>query len=671
MTPSWLARLTEVKAVAEEDSPATVAEEDSPASRQQAADAPTVVFPPTDLAPHSDPAPPERADEARRRQVRTIVSRAVPPVAILLWLLSLRQVNLERMGDLGLLDVLPVLFWVALGLLTLGFVVTLRAKRVGRVLPTVYVIALITILHATISVLYPTLRYQWSWKHVAVVDAMLRHAGPVVNPGFLNIYNYWPGFFVMNGFVLHFTGLHTAMGYARWATPAANVLMIGPLLLLYRTITQDRRLIWGAVWIFFSCSWIGQDYFAPQTFAFLLFVTLIGLVLKQLPTQEPSGAHPVPAWMALPPARWSPGKGWTPGLFVMVVLIEVVLVSSHQLTPLMLIVTLAALSLPRRNRRTVLPVLASAVLLQAFWFATVARPFIAANLQSFISTLTSPDSNAPTWLTGLGTPAPGQFVLSWIDRGLSAAVILLAVVAWFRRPWTRRTPLPLLAVAPLPMPALNSYGGEMIFRTYMFALPATAMLTAALVMPAIRPIRLRAVASFVLFVYFLFGFVFGYYGKEAMNYFTPQEAAATAYLDQVAPTGSTIFSITNNIPNIDNHYDFYSRVIIAWNSPQNQRLLVRDPLAGLEEAISLDAPPGPVYLILNRGQTEESYITGIMPANIVSRLEAAVDRSHLFAPIFRNADAVVYVLVDRSAPALQPHPQQSQQAQRSLQPGGG
>jgi hypothetical protein len=693
VTPSWLAWLVEVKPVAREDRPAAATQEDSPATGQRAADAPTIVVPViatpdaglpgtqeaadvravdlavTGTAPHSDPAPPKRANGTRRRRLRAIVIHAVPPVAILLWLLSLRRVNLERMGDLGLLDVLPVLFWVALGLLTVGFVVTMWAKRVGRVLPTVYVIALITILHATISVLYPTLRYQWAWKHVAVVDAMLRHAGPVTNPGFLNIYNYWPGFFVMNGFVLRFTGLLTAMDYARWATPAVNVLMIGPLLLLYRTVTQDRRLIWGAMWIFFSCSWIGQDYFSPQTFAFLLFVTLIGLVLKQLPTQELAGPHRVPVWKAPPPARWSPGRGWAPGLFAMVVLMEVVIVSSHQLTPLMLIMTLAALSLRRRNRRTVLPVLASAVLLQAIWFATVARPFIAANLHSFIATLVSPDSNTPTWLTGLGTPAPGQFVLSWADRGLSGAVILLAVVAWFRRPWTRRTPLPLLALAPLPMPALNSYGGEMIFRSYMFSLPAAAMLTAALVMPVLRPVRLRVAATFVLLMFFLFGFAFGYYGKEAMNYFTPQEAAATAYLDRVAPTGSTFFSVTNNIPNIDYDYDLHNRVVIAWSSPQNQRLLVSDPLAGLEEAISLDAPQGPVYLILNRGQIEECYITGIMPTSTVSRLEAAVDRSHLFAPIFRNADAVVYVLVDRSAPALQSHPVQPKQQSRPQ--GGG
>ncbi|WP_111500335.1 glycosyltransferase [Streptacidiphilus pinicola] len=590
--------------------------------------------------------------------VRTVVTCAVPPVALTLWLLSLRHVHVGRMGDLGLLQVLPVLFWVALGLLTLGFVVTLHADRLSRVWPAVYVVSLIAIIHATPSILYPTLRYSWAWKHVDVVDALLRNGGAVPHPGWLDIYNQWPGFFAANGLVLRLTGLPSAMGYAHWATPVVNVLMIGPLLLLYRSLTRQRKLIWGAVWIFFSCSWIGQDYFAPQTFDFLLYVTLIGLVVKQLTSPGP------PRWR-LP-------------LLGMVVLMETVLVSSHQLTPLMLIVTLTALSVPRRNRRTVLPVLASAVVLQAVWFATAARPYIAANLGSFIKALTSPDSNAPTWLTGLGTPAAGQILLAWIDRGLSAAVLLLAVVALVRRRWTRHTVLPWLALAPLPMPALNSYGGEMIFRAFMFALPATAMLTATLVvrvrqpgMPRIRPPGwLRVAATYVLLLGFLGGLVFGYYGKEQMEYFTAKEASATSYLDRVVPTGSTIVSVTNNIPNIDNQYELHSRVVIAWNSVQNRRLLISSPLAGLEEAVALDAPPGPVYLILNRGQTAECYITGVLPADTVSRLETAVDHSRIFAPVYRNSDAVVYVLVDRSNPALQPRPGQSKPSQQQPQQGG-
>ncbi|MER7751665.1 glycosyltransferase [Kitasatospora sp. NPDC097643] len=613
--------------------------------------------------------PVETGVRPARPSVRTVVARAALPVAMVLWLLSLRRVHLELMDDLGLIEVLPVLFWVALGVLTLGFACHLRGPRLSHAWSAAYVIGLIAIVHATPSLLYPTVRYSWAWKHVEVVDAMLRHGGTVPRPGWLDIYNQWPGFFTVNGLLLRTTGLHSAMGYAHWATPVADVLLIGPLLLVYRTISRDWRLIWGAVWIFFSCLWIGQDYFAPQTFGFLLFVTVLALVLKQLPRVRPPGAHPAPQ---LVPAAVSPGgtdgggtagrEGWRPALFLMVVLCEGVLITSHQLTPLMLIAFLTALSIPRRNRRVVLPVLACAVVMQAVWFATVARPFISANLRNFIAAITSPDSNAPTWLTGLGSPAPGQILLAWVDRGLSAAVVLLAAIALWRRPWTRRTPLPLLLLAPLPMPALNSYGGEMIFRSYLFALPAAALLVAALVLRTGPPVRVRAVASFALLLAFLGGLVFGYYGKEMMESFTAREAAATEFLYRTAPAGSMIVSVTNNVPDIDKDYDRHTRVVIAWNLLANRQLLLKNPLAGVEDAVSLAAPPGPVYLILNRAQAAECYITGVLPADTVDRLATAVDSSRLFTPVFRNSDAVVYVLSDRNAPEIQPHPRPPQHA---------
>lgn len=608
----------------------------------------------------------------RRPSVRTLVTRAALPVAMALWLVSLRHVHLERMDDLGLIEVLPVLFWVALGLLTLGFAVQLRRPRLSHAWSAAYVVGLIAIVHATPSLLYPGVRYSWAWKHVEVVDAFLRHGGPVPRPGWLDIYNQWPGFFVVNGLLLRATGLPSAMGYAHWATPVADVLLIGPLILLYRTITRDWRLVWGAVWIFFSCMWIGQDYFAPQTFGFLLFVTVLAMVLKQLTPVRPPGApaDPPPAGAA---GAAAVREGWRPARFLMVLLLVAVLVTSHQLTPLMLIVFLAALSLPRRNRRVVLPVLACAVVLQAVWLATEARPYIAANLRSFVAAIASPDANAPTWLTGLGSPAPGQVLLAWVDRGLSAAVVLLAAVALLRRPWTRRTALPYLLIAPMPMPALNSYGGEMIFRSYLFALPAAAMLVAALVLRAGAParwrVRLRAAASFALLLAFLGGLVFGYYGKEMMESFTSREVAATEFLYRTAPAGSLVVTVTNNVPDIDKDYDQHDRVVIAWNQLENRRLLVKDPLAGLEQAVSLAAPPGPVYLVLNRAQTAECYITGVLPADTVPRLEAAVDGSHLFSPVFRNSDAVVYELVDHNAPEIQPHPQQPQQP-RPQQHGG-
>src|SRR5438105_13034531 len=44
----------------------------------------------------------------------------------------------------------------------------------------------------------------------------------------------------------------------------------------------------------------------------------------------------------------------------------------------------------------------------------------------------------------------------------------------------------LLAVAPVPLLALQSYGGEMLLRVYLFALPAAACFVAATVFPSAR-----------------------------------------------------------------------------------------------------------------------------------------------------------------------------------------
>jgi uncharacterized membrane protein YeaQ/YmgE (transglycosylase-associated protein family) len=406
----------------------------------------------------------------RRTPARQWIAWVTLPVALTLWLVSLRDVRLGGMGDLGLLQVLPVLFWVALGLLAGGFCLALSDRRTADGWFAAYVLGLIAVIHATPTLLYPTLRYGWAWKHVAVVDAMIRNHGDVPNADKLDIYNQWPGFFHLNAFIVQATGLESSLGYAAWAPPVCNALLLGPLLLIYRAVTRDRRIIWGAAWIYYSCSWVGQDYFAPQALAFLLSVTLIALVLGQLPSPDLRPPRP---------AR----RAWSVGRLVPVALIAGVIVCSHPLTPIMVIAALVALSLPRRNRRVVLPVLVCAVLLTSVWDVTVARSYMSDSLDQFVGALVHPDANVVSGLATLGTAAPGQVLVSWVDRSLSAAVFLLAAIAFLARPWVRRTGLWLLVLAPLPVLAANGYGGEMIFRAYLFALPAAAFLVAALFFP--------------------------------------------------------------------------------------------------------------------------------------------------------------------------------------------
>jgi hypothetical protein len=577
------------------------------------------------------------------------------PVALVLWLLSLRHVDLGGMGALGLLQVLPPLYWVAFVVLTLGFVLTLRTPRLGQGWLAGYVLALVALIHATPTLLYPTLRYAWAWKHVAIVDAMLRHGGLAPNAGDFEIYNQWPGFFLLNVAVLKVLGLSSPVAYAEWTPPFANALMLVPLLLIYRSVTTDRRIVWTGVWLYYSVSWIGQDYFSPQAFAFLLYAALLALVLRRLPALarapgEPAPGLPPPSDRAPNSARWDGGWGWA---LVPVLLLDAAIVCSHQLTPLMVISGLALLMIPRRNRRVVLPPLVGAVVLTAAWGATVARPYLSANLGSFVSSLASLDGNVASGFRNLGSAAPEQVFVGFADRGLSGTVMLLAVACLVLRRWTRHTPFVWLFFSPLPLLAANAYGGEMLFRAYMFSLPYAGFLISALVWPQRRsldaaPVRratARAVLLPVLMLALLAGLLVSYDGKEAMNYFTTDEAAAASWMTGNAPPGAVIVAVTGAVPGLDERYDEHPEVVLVGTEPQTQQLLLVDPRTALLYSVGFVPVGTPAYLILSRAQMWELKLTGELPADTIARLEDVLPHTPGFTLVYRNADASVYRFV--------------------------
>ncbi|GLW53825.1 hypothetical protein [Kitasatospora phosalacinea] len=599
--------------------------------------APARTGPATDPPVGASPLHPATRAAARwaaPRQVWTV--RLALPLAVLLWLLALRTTRLDRIGDLGLLQALPPAYYAALAVLTAGFLTALRTPWLPQRRLAWYAVALITFVHATPSLLYPTLRYSWAWKHVAVVDAMLRHGGTVPDAGKLDVYNQWPGFFAFNALLLRATGLHSALGYASWYPLIANLLLLGPLLLLFRSLTRDRRLVWCAVWLYYATSWVGQDYFSPQAFAYLLYVTVIALTMRQLTLR----------------GRDVGGLGWRPGSYALLVVLIAAIASSHQLTPVMLVSSLAVLALPRRNRRTVLPVLAAALVLTAAWDATVARPFVAANLHGLLTALAAPDRNAVAGLAQLGSAAPGQVLASWIDRATTATVLLLALAAVLRRRWVRRTTLPLLLLAPLVLLLANRYDGEMLFRAYLFALPATAFLTAALLAPGTpHPPPVRTAATATVLTALLGGLLFGYYSKEAVNHFTPQEAAAVRYATTQTPPGSRIVSLTSDEPGGELHYDQHRWTVLANADPADRRLLATDPETALTTALAAGQPAGePSYLVLTRAQLAACRLTGLLPAAAVDEIQYTAAHLPTLRPVLSSPDAVVYQYLPPTAP---------------------
>ncbi len=576
---------------------------------------------------------------------------AVLALALAFWAVSLAHVDLARMTDIGLISVLPITFWVALAVLTVGFGLTVGRPALSRPLAAAYTASLVFILHGTPTLLYKTLRYAWAWKHIGLIDYLLRHGATDPHIGNeLAAYQAWPGFFAGNALLLKAAGLASALSYAAWGPPFFDLLLMAPLALIFRRFTHDQRLVWTAIWIFFLGDWVGQDYFSPQAAAYFLYLVVIAVVLRWYSSSgvvlATGQVRPGP----LRSLRQQPLRRAC--VLVTLTALAVGIATSHQLTPLMLITALTALVVFHRCSERYLLVIA--VVVTAGWIAVAARGFLTANFSSIAASFGHPYANAQANLLNLSQASPGQVIVAEIDRLLSAFIWLLAMVGAWRRWKTRRADLPLvlLALTPLPLVVANSYGGEMVFRVYLFSLPFVAFFAAASFFPTVGhgrshyfPALLTGV-SLVLVVAFLFS----YYGEEQVNYFSPQELAATEWLYAHAPRGSLIIGPSGDLPWEYKNIEWYSDYWFALDTLKGRQEILADPVGSLHADLSSPRYPAS-YLIFSRAQAAEVDTTGLMPAGSIPRIERAVLASGLFRVVFQNRNATIVVTKSAKGPA--------------------
>jgi hypothetical protein len=548
------------------------------------------------------------------------------PVAIALWLVSLPRIRLDLIGDYGLVPLLPLTFWAAMAVLLLSYAVKVRRGAAHAWLLSAHLITLIAFFHATPSAIYGTLRYSWAWKHVGVIDFFLRHSGIDGSIRELGVYQRWPGFFTLHATLVKEAGLQTALDYAPWAPLWFNILLLGPLYLIFRTFTTDRRLVWTALVIFVLADWVGQDYFAPQPTVYFLFLTIVALCVR---------------------FRASVGRGdpaeprGGPRLGAALVLMVAAIAPTHQLTPIMVIVALGVLALCRYRVKTLL---LAAIALALAWDLLFAWPWIKENLTGIMSAFGAPGSNASSGFISISDAIPSQVMVAMIDRALSAGVGVLAIFGFARRVGRHREPvLVLLALAPMSLIITNDYGGEMIFRIYLFALPFLAFYCAAAFFPNYIAGRSRwtRLTLPVVLLAFVPGFLFGYLGKEQANYFSHDEVAASRFVYGVAPRGSLIIGETSDFPWAFMNYEFYDYMRFGLFEPQDREAILADPVGMFGDMMS---GRHHAYLIITRSQIADVEMIGAMPQGSMARLEQTLMSSAEFTVIFRTPDAIVFTL---------------------------
>ncbi|MFE9121594.1 hypothetical protein [Streptomyces sp. NPDC007172] len=559
--------------------------------------------------------------------------------ATALWVYSLPGIDFRHMDDWGLMDRLPAAFYLSLAVLTGGFVVSLRRAGTAPWWPGLYSVALLFALKAPTSILYDAVRYPWASKHDAVVNHLL--ANQELRPGVplsgnMAAYDQWPGFFTLNAGLVRAFGVDTAASYLNWAPLFYGVVLIPVLVLIYRTFAEDWRLVWTGVWIFEVANWVGQDYFSPQGMALILDLAVLAVVFRHFVRPGAAGelrsrANLDPAAASVPP----PTTGRQRAVCVAILAPLIAAINfTHQLTPVMLCVALFALNLTRRYRNPGL--LAVTAVIMLIWDVTMGRPLFVETLSSLKESVGNLLNNSRAGYAGELT-GPGPVLQGRADIVMVLVVAVLAAIAVVLRRKLVRSALPLLlvSVAPVPLFAVNDYGGEMLFRVYLFGLPGAAFFAAAALVPAagqgggrIGPVvrrRVSAVALPVVLVLLVAGFIPAYYGKERMYYTPPAETAMVTRLLDSAPKGSMILAVTGSFPQALHRYDQLEHWYVAEQEEPQNAIMLRDPVGYLEPQLPHDGRP--VYFVLTRTQDVYTAGEGLLPpggfAELRSKLEAS------------------------------------------------
>jgi hypothetical protein len=536
-----------------------------------------------------------------------------------------------NMTDTGLVSVLPLGWFVELGLLIVSFGLAMYDEDCPQLVRTAHVVGFIVLIHGTPDLVYGTLRYSWAWKHLGVVDYIGRTGTVNTRDPLYSPYYNWPGFFTLFSLATKFAGAKSALAFASWAPVYFNLLLVAPLKAFFGAFTTDRRVVTLACWLFFIGSWIGQDYFAPQALNFILYIVVLVLWLRVL--------DPNLSYISAASHR---------AAMVLMVLLQLVIASSHQLTPFMMTLALIVLVVYRRGRGW--RIAASSAVVSFGWVLTGARTFVLANLRSVLDNFGTISQNANSTMIDLARVSEGQLIVAQMGRALSAAMVLLAVIGVVRLRKLRPMRVPLILLAtPVAMLAASSYGGEIVFRVYLFALPPVAFFAASALAPKAgigcwtlrRSLLLTAVS-----IPLITGLLFAHYGGERQYHFTHQEVAGSEWLYANAPSGSLVIGVTSNMPWGFGRYEEYRYRWLGAEDDVTRSLLVTDPRQAVDEAI--EAKPGVAnYVVLNRGQKAQVEANGVLPIGAIDTMRSTLIASGEFTVAYQNPDMEILIRVQR------------------------
>ncbi len=582
---------------------------------------------------------PDHADAAVESW-RSVIGARLLVAASVTWLWSLIDVDLRAMTDVGLVSVLPWTFFVALALLTVGFLFVNEYRSHRRLLVAGYLVLLSAMAHATPALLYGNVRYAWSYRHLGVVEFIQRNGGVASDAEFQQIHHAWPGLFTATAMFSDVTGIE-ASTLAIWTPFAFSLVSLLALSIVFRSFVDDPRIWSLALWLFVLANWVGQEYFSPQGFAYVIYLSLLAIVIPFDRKKRSRSRH----------FELSAGSDFRPTdagnivVSILGVLIVIAIVGSHQLTPIMVVVTFGTLSAFRVVRSSWVSVAALGAGL--VWLVGPALTYVQSSDNDPADRFGLPAETPDVTSAGTADVSVGHAIVVIADRFLAEAVVVMAVVGivvvW-RRPQSRL----LLALVAVPLVLLFTGDiGEAIYRSYLFALPWLALAGAYAVRLSVErysfAVRLgvRSLAVSVLIVAFLLA----YFGEERSHHFTRDENDLAAWIFDTAPPNALLIEGSRNYPGRARNDENFFYLPLSRQPDDSLAQLDADPAGTLYRWMTDDRYAAS-YLVITRSMRNEQQSVPAMPPGLLDRIEAALRGSDRFRVAQSNRDGTVFVAAD-------------------------
>jgi hypothetical protein len=534
------------------------------------------------------------------------------------WLLSLPGLATARLSQYGLLATASPLFIGSILLNVVAFVVCVRARRFGQSVACVVLMVVVQRAPTTLATSVPL--YSWTYKHLGVVDYIQQH-GALAHG--VDVYHGWPGLFVVTAWFCDITGMDPVT-VAHWFTPLLHFALLGLFYAVARTWRLDPFAALVATFLFEALNWVAQDYYSPQATS-LLFVS--GILIAFGLSRERATATPI------------------------ALMIFAALVVTHQLTPYWLIVASLALTVVKRlqPRWLVFAMIGLAAAFLAFNYDSVSH----FSLLSF-NPVANAQSNVPT------VGVFGQRVTSALVRGLSiamwAAALACAIIQRRRRDLALEPAI--LAFSSFLLLGGQGYGGEAIFRVFLYSLFGCALLVAPVLSRALAARWSMAGAVSVVLVASVAASAQGFYGGWFANRMSvAQVDEARKLLNEVPIPGYITVAAPVWPERFGSRYVDFVEATAPGGQAFDYPMVYEAKLTGTDfsTASSYDklirtagTRRVPTYLIITRQMAIYDWYFGILPLDALTNLERRLRNDNRWT-VYKSSNQYV---IFKSTPAL-------------------